>query len=73
MYDDDHDERLQRIERTATLALDKEDARVSSTAALLLVLPLMTINLARVLFALLETLALRGTSQLAAVTTLGGV
>lgn len=73
MYDDGYDERLQRMEWTATLALAKESVRTSGTAALLLVLPLITINLARVLFALMETLALRGTSQLAAVLILAAV
>lgn len=45
----------------------------SSTVALFLVLPLITINLARVLFALVETLALRGANQLAAVMVVAAV
>ncbi len=63
----------QRLERAATLALARESVRASNTAALLLALPLVTINLIRAFFALVETLVLRGTGQIAAVMVLAAV
>lgn len=72
-HDDEHHDRLEHVEFTATVALMKETARQAGGGLFFLVLPLVSIVLTRGVLALGGTLALRGTSQLVAMVVLVAV
>lgn len=73
MDNDEHDDRLEHVEFTASVALVKETARQTGGGLFFLVLPLVSIVVTRGVFALVGALALRGTSQLVAVLVLVAV